>query len=416
VAFFGTQCFSAAALLALWFSGSAMAEMTAGPVSAVTQGQYLVLAANCRSCHTSKGGAPFAGGVPFETTYGFLGQLYSSNITPDRETGLGAWTEEDFIRAMRHGVAPGGKNLFPAFPYTAFTKLTTADIKSIYAYLRTIPPVRTTAPKASFWFRQRWAMSLWNMFFLNAGEVRPDRAQSDLSNRGFYLVDVLGHCGACHTPRNLFLAERTDERLTGGVELGEVESGKYRMWSAPNLTPAESGLARWSVDDLKKYLKTGYSRRAGVLGPMNEVIASSLRHLNDADIAAMAIYLKSLPAGAESGRQTLSADENTAGQALYDKHCDECHLASGRGALRKAPPVAGSAIVQARNAASLVNVILYSASPAADIPSSKNAWEDMPGFEDKMTSAEVATLANFLRTNWGNRGDRVKPGFVAGQR
>ncbi len=382
----------------------------------VERGQYLVRVANCVGCHTAKDGTPFAGGKAFQTAYRFFGEIYSSNITPDRETGLGGWTEDDFIRAMRFGVAPGKKHLFPAFPYTSFTKLATIDIKAIYAYLRTIPAVHSIAPENSVWFRQRWLMVLWNALFFEAGELVPDSGKSDAWNRGHYLVDALGHCGACHTPRNLLLAERAAAPLAGGLQIGEVEEGKYRNWSAPNLTSAESGLAKWSVEELQKYLKTGSSRRAGAFGPMNEVIGNSLRYLTDPDVTALATYIKNVPADKESSQQTLSADERAAGQVLYDKHCEECHLSTGRGGFRKAPPVAGNAIVQAQDAASLVNVIVYGAKPAEEIPSAFDAWEDMPSFKNKMTDSEIAQLANFLRVTWGNRGGRVFPNSVAAQR
>lgn len=384
--------------------------------SPVERGRYLVEVANCRSCHTTKAGTPFAGGRPFRTTHSLFGDIYSSNITPDRETGIGTWTEEDFIRTMRSGVAPGEKRLFPAFPYTSFTKLSTADIKAIYAYLRTIPATRSVPPRNSFWFRQRWVMRLWNALFFNEGELALDSSKSQAWNQGRYLVEALGHCGACHTPRNLVLAERTGAQFAGGVHIDEVEAGKDRTWSAPNITSAEIGLAKWSLNDLQKYLKSGASRRAGVLGPMNEVIANSLSDMTDADAAAMALYVKSLPAAGEGSQQTLSADERAAGQALYDKYCEECHLSTGRGGFRKAPPVAGSPIVQARDAASLLNVILYGAKPAAENPHAFDAWEDMQAFKDKMTDTEIAQLANFLRTTWGNQGSRVSSKAVAVQR
>jgi mono/diheme cytochrome c family protein len=257
---------------------------------------------------------------------------------------------------------------------------------------------------------------MWNTLFFTEGEVTTNAAQSEAWNRGFYLVETLGHCGACHTPRNVLLAERSEQRLTGGVAVGEVEPGKNRSWSAPNLTSAESGLSRWSLDELEKYLKSGFSRRAGVLGPMNEVIANSLRYLTDSDIAAMAVYLKSLPANGESPQQMLGAAEHASGQALYEQYCDECHLSTGRGGFRKAPPVAGSPMVQASSAASIVNVILYGATPASGLPASLDAWEDMAGFKDKMTDAQGADLANYLRSSWGNRGDHVRASFVAEQR
>jgi mono/diheme cytochrome c family protein len=384
--------------------------------SAVERGRYLAQAANCSSCHTAKGGKAFAGGRAFETSYGFAGKLYSSNITPDRDTGLGLWTEQDFIQAMRLGLGRGGQHLFPAFPYTAFTRLTTADIKAIYAYLRTVPAVRARPPANSFWFQQRWAMALWNSLYFTPGEFVPDARQSTAWNRGYYLVEALGHCSACHTPRNLLLAEDSGAHMSGGALIDAVEAGKSRRWFAPNLTAAQSGLAQWSADDLQKYLKLGHNRWAGTLGPMNEVIANSLQTLTDADIAAMAVYIRSLAGSGESAQITLSAAERAAGQALYDKHCAECHRASGRGGFRKAPPVAGSTIVQAKDAASLVNIILYGAYPAAEIPASFNTWEDMPAFRHKMTDAEVSQLVNFLRATWGNRGGRVSAAFVADQR
>jgi mono/diheme cytochrome c family protein len=416
----GSVVLAVTALLWLFFGMHARKQVPqtigAAGQSLAARGQYLVSAANCRSCHTAKAGAPFAGGRPFRTTYGFFGDIYSSNITPDRETGLGAWTEDEFIRAMRSGIAPRGRHLFPAFPYTSFTKLSTADIKAIYIYLRTIPATRSVPPKNSFWFRQRWVMPLWNALFLKEGELGSDSSKSYEWNEGRYLVEGLGHCGACHTPRNLMLAERTGAKFTGGLHTDEVEAEKSRTWSAPNLTSAGIGLAKWSVDDLKKYLKSGSSRRAGVFGPMNEVIANSLRYLTDADAAAVAVYLKSLPADGEGSQQTLSADERAAGQALYDKHCEECHLSTGRGGFRKAPPLAGSAIVQAPQAASLVNVIIYGATPAEGLPNAFDAWEDMAGFKDKMTDTEIAQLVNFLRSAWENRGGRVAPRAVAEQR
>jgi mono/diheme cytochrome c family protein len=394
-----------------------MAADIQGPAaSVIEQGRYLVQLANCTSCHTVKGGAGFAGGKAFQTPYAFLGKVYSSNITPDRATGIGSWTESDFVLAMRTGVAPGGKRLFPAFPYPSFTKLTDGDLKAIFAYLRTIPAVSSTPPRNGFWFRQRWALRLWSSWFLRPGVIVGEQRQSPELERGRYLVEALGHCGACHTPRNWLLAERRDAALSGGTQLSEVANDRLRLWSAPNLTAAAGGLAKWSLEDVRKYLKTGNSRRAGLFGPMNEVIANSLRFLSDSDAAAMALYLKSLPANLDSPQQTLADGEMAAGQSLYEKHCEECHLSTGRGGFRKAPPVSGNSVVQTSNPASLINVILYGAAAAPDMPSNPEAWEDMAGFKDKMGDEEIAQLSNFLRASWGNRGSRVLPSAVAAQR
>lgn len=384
----------------------------------VEKGRYLATAGNCISCHTRAGGEPFTGGLAFNlpAPYGFLGQIHSTNITPDPETGIGKWTEEQFVRAMHTGVDADGDRLFPAFPYTSFTLVTTDDLKAIYAYLKTVAPVRYTPPSNGFAFAMRWPMMVWNGLFFKEGRYQPDTAQSAEWNRGAYLVEGLGHCSACHTPRNLLLAERTDVKLSGGVQPDVVEEGKIRAWSAVNLTSASSGLGGWSVDEIAKYLKSGHSTKAGIFGPMNEVIVNSLQHLTAEDAKAMAVYLKSLPPVGDSPQQTLSDEQRTVGEKLYKTHCDECHVASGRGAFMKAPPVAGSAIVQAGNPASLINVILYGAKVGKGGPSPFGAWEDMPSFAKKMSDAEVATLANFLRSNWNNKGGPVSSADVAQQR
>jgi len=389
----------------------------APPVDPVlVRGEYLTKAGNCFSCHTRHGGEPFAGGLAFETPYTFLGKIHSTNITPDPETGIGTWTEEQFRRAMHEGVAPNGAKLFPAFPYTDFTLVSDEDVNAIYAYLKTIPPVKYTPPSNGIAFAMRWPMTFWNAMFFKEGRFQPDTTKSDEWNRGAYLVEGLGHCGACHTPRNIALAEREELALSGGTQRDLVAEGKVRTWAAVNLTQAKSGLAAWPVEQIARYLKTGHSTKAGIFGPMNEVIINSLQHLTVEDTKAMAVYLKSLPALNESPKQTLTDEQKTAAEALYKKHCDECHLASGRGAFMKAPPLAGSAIVQAMSPASLLNAILYGAKVGKGGPSPFGAWEDMPSFATKMTDEEIAAVANYVRSNWDNLGGPVKPADVAKQR
>lgn len=382
----------------------------------VVKGEYLARAGNCISCHTRPGGEPFTGGFAFTTPYGFLGKIHSTNITPDPETGIGTWTEEQFVRAMHTGVAATGSRLFPAFPYTALTLVTTDDLKAIYAYLKSLPPVRYTPPANGILFSQRWPMIFWNALFFKEGRYQPDSAQSAEWNRGAYLVEGLGHCSACHTPRNIFLAERPSLKLSGGTQPDIVEEGKIRTWSAVNLTSASTGLGPWPVEQIARYLKTGHNTKAGIFGPMNDVIINSLQYLSVEDTKAMAVYLKSLPPIGESPTQTLTDDERAAGEALYKKHCEDCHLTSGRGAFLKAPPIAGSPIVQAAHPASLINSILYGAKVGKGSPLPFGAWEDMKSFADKMTDQEIATLANYLRTSWDNKGGRVSPSDVAKQR
>lgn len=386
----------------------------------VEKGKYLALAGNCISCHTRQGGEPYAGGLPMKTPYIFLGTLHSTNITPDPETGIGTWTEEQFIRAMHTGVSANGTHLLPAFPYTSFTLVSVDDVNAIYAYLKTIPPVKYRPPANSPLFAFRFAtnigMKFWNALFFKEGRFQPDASQSEEWNRGAYLVEGLGHCSACHTPRNIFMAEKTSEKLTGGALPDLVAEDKYREWSGVNLTSAKSGLGAWPVGEIAKYLKTGHSMKAGIYGPMNEVVINSLQHLSVEDTKAMAVYLKSLPPAGESPTQTLSEAQKTAGEALYKTHCDECHLASGRGAFMKAPPIAGSAVVQAKNPASLINTILYGAKVGKGGPTPFGAWEDMKSFADKMSDQEIATLATYVRGTWDNKGGPVSAGDVAKQR
>jgi mono/diheme cytochrome c family protein len=374
------------------------------------RGRYLANAGNCVSCHTRAGAKPFSGGVMFETPFGVI---YSSNITPDIDTGIGRWTADDLRRAMHEGIAAGGYRLFPAFPYTSFTKVTDEDVDAIYAYLRTIKAVRYKPPPSDFLFTQRWVLGLWNSLFFTEGRFSLDTAHSAEWNRGAYLVDGLGHCGACHTPRNGLMAESAANAYSGGRIQDKVTETKVRNWSAVNLTPAQSGLASWSVDDLTKYLKTGFSLRAGTFGPMNEVIVNSLAKLGDDDVRAIAVYLKSLPPHEYSGA-SIGPDQMEAGRSIYKERCEKCHSASGRGGLLSGPPLSGSAVVQADDPASLINIIIYGPDRPKDV--SMGAWETMKPYGDVLNDPEIAALSNFIRGSWGNRARAVSPGDVSRQR
>lgn len=381
----------------------------------VQRGEYLARMGNCISCHTVHGGEPFAGGLSFKTPYAFLGTLYSTNITPDEETGIGRWSEADFVKAMHTGEGPDG-NFFPAFPYTAFTKVSEDDVKAIYAYLRTVKPVKYEPPANSFVFQFRFAMKIWNALFFEEGRFAADASQSEEWNRGAYLVNGLGHCGACHTPRNFALAEKADQHLWGAVVPDVVLEGQYRPWFAVNLTQTKNGgLGAWSAEDIRRYLKTGHNRWAGTFGPMNEVIANSLSHMTEEDAKAMAAYIKSLPPAPDSPAMTLTEEEKKFGEELYLKHCEECHARSGRGGFMKAPPVAGSAIAQGRDPASLINIILYGAEPAKSL-NPPGAWESMRSFRDRMNDEEIAAVSNYVRSTWNNTGSKVTARDVAKQR
>lgn len=384
----------------------------------VEKGKYLAAAGNCISCHTGAGSEPFAGGVEFETPFGML---YSTNITPDRGSGIGGWTLEDFTRALREGVRPDGEHLYPAFPYTAFTKVTDQDVAALFAYLKSVPPVAASpqANRLRFPFSQRWSVKAWKALYFEPGSYVHDQRQSELWNRGAYLVQGLGHCSMCHSPRTLLAGEDSDRAMSGGTYRDNV-AGRVLDWSASNLTSARDGLQSWSVSDIVSYLKFGCSARAGVFGPMNDVVVNSTRHLSEEDLGAIALYLKSLPAVSQlEPVASTAAAQSGDGELQYDIHCGTCHLSDGRGSDTTGPPLAGSAIVQAVDPASLVNITLYGAQLPATPPSEQwrlRKWQAMEAFGEKLSDEAAAALLTYVRAAWGNRAEAVNAADVAKQR
>jgi len=409
-----TGCFESvrgiAAALLLWLT--AFATLADGP--SPERGEYLARAGNCGSCHTAPGGAAMAGGVAFETPFG---KIYSTNITPDPQFGIGNWSEAQFAQALRKGVRPDGTHLYPVFPYTAYTKVTDEDASALFAYLKSVPASSEATPKneMSFPFNQRWLMGLWKALFFEEGPYQPVAAQSKEWNRGAYLVEGLGHCSACHSPRNFLGAERSSAAMTGGTYLDRVPSGAIRPWSAPNLTSAASGLGEWSVEDIAAYLKQGRNAHVSVSGPMNEVILNSTQHLSDEDVRAMSVYLKSLPAHEGQNSSPASDEVMAEGSLVYDVHCGTCHLPTGAGSEDTGTALARfSPIVQANDPASLINIILYG--PPLPEPNLPAKWQKMEPFAEKLTDEEVAQLASFVRGSWGNKAGAVTAEQVAKQR
>jgi mono/diheme cytochrome c family protein len=401
----------------------------------IEKGKYLATAGDCISCHTRPGGEEFAGGLPLKTPFG---TIYTANITSDKDTGIGGWTEDQLKRAMREGIADDGDHLYPAFPYTAYTKVTDEDIHAIYAYLQSLKPVKYNPPanEMSFPYSQRGLLTVWNKLFLKTGPYTPDTSQSAEWNRGAYLVEGLGHCGACHTPRNQLGGERTSQALTGGtyndaivdsVHENEIvkQDNMIRPWSAVNLTSSPQGLGAWSIEEITAYLKTGHNARAGAFGPMAQVVTNSTSKLTDADAHAMAVYLKSLPPMAQDMEKAPSADQMQKGEIAFTVRCGDCHLPTGLGSPKTAdadptkvsPPLVGNAVVMAHDPATLINTILYGAHE--DVLDDK-AWPKMPGFELDfglgMDDEQVAALASYVRNSWGNKGSAVDAKDVAKQR
>ena len=416
--------------------GAVCAALPAQPPDArrlVEEGRYLAIAGDCVACHTRAHGEPFSGGRPLYTPFGVL---YSANITTDPKTGIGAWSESQFERALREGIAADGTHLYRAFPYTAYTKLTDHDVHAIYAYLRSLKPVNYAPPsnKMPFPFSVRALLGGWNMMFFEAGRYSPNPSRSAEWNRGAYLTQALGHCGACHSPRNFFGGERTYEGLTGGEYLDEIadevvndkitpmDESTVRPWSAANLTPSLSGLGAWSLDAIAAYLKTGHSERAAAFGPMSEVIGKSTSQLTDQDIHAIAVYLKSLPPATQGAPPKPAADALKSGEIVYTTRCGDCHLPTGLGmprvanadASKTAPPLAGNAALQAPDPATLINVILYGAHEAA---LTDGSWPKMSGFELSvgLNDEQIAALCTYVRSSWGNQAGAVDAAAVAKQ-
>jgi mono/diheme cytochrome c family protein len=382
----------------LFWTGSVCAEPSH---SMVERGRYLAQAGDCAACHTAPGGEPYAGGRAIPTPFG---TIYSTNITPDKDTGLGNWTEEGFYRAVHEGIRRDGKHLYPAFPYPSYTKLTRQDVDALKAFLETVPPVRreNKATELPWPLSVREVMSGWNEMFFHAGEYQPDPGQSAEWNRGAYLVEGLGHCGACHTPKNVVGAVKTKHRLEGGY--GE-------NWYATSLTnDARDGLGDWTLDDIVKYLKSGSNLKAAATGPMAEVIENSTQHLNDADLRAIAVYLKSVPAASEEQKAESDPQRLARGEAIYRDQCAGCHMEDGTGQEHAFPPLRGNAVVQAKKPGTMLHMILDGAQIAAT--KSNPSGLKMPAFDWKLSDQDAADLATYLRAAWGNKASAVSASDV----
>jgi mono/diheme cytochrome c family protein len=381
-------------------AGQAQAEPSADTIA---RGKALTEAADCASCHTADPAKPFAGGKRIDTPFG---GIYSPNLTPDRDTGIGAWSDTDFYRALRYGEDPDGSRYYPAFPYPYFTKLIRDDILAIRAYLATLTPFRNTPPEPELrWpLNYRVVMRLWNFWFFRPGIFEPDQQKSPEWNRGGYLVEGAAHCGACHTPKNLFGADKRGRAFSGGLVQG---------WFAPRLDGAErGGLKSWSADDIVEYLQSGRNGKSHADGLMAEVVVNSTSVMSDADVRAIAVYLKGLPAGVPEPAVTPPPQADmTAGKAIYAHACVSCHEADGSGAPRIYPPLPGNANLQSADAASTLRIILDGAQTVTT-PRAPNAGS-MPGYARQLSDSEIADVTNYVRNSWGNAAPLVTPAQVA---
>jgi mono/diheme cytochrome c family protein len=382
--------------------------------SLVDRGRYLIRAADCEACHTAIGGQPFAGGRAFVLPFG---TMYSTNVTPDRDTGIGQYTDADFLAAVHRGVRRDGARLYPAMPYPSYTYLTDADALAIKAYLFSLEPINAPAiPNTfAFPFNQRWGMAVWAAMFNANRRFEPHANQSAEWNRGAYLVEALAHCGECHTPRNLFQALDNRHKFAGAVTGG---------WRAFNITsdPA-SGVGDWTNQSLTRYLATGHAEGRGTAaGPMGEAVDLSLVHLTGEDIAAMVAYLRTNPPIANPSLpaprppNAIAAREpgeggNPLGEQIYAEACASCHGWTGKSPISGLATIAGARSVNDPSGVNVAQAILFGGGRKPG-----EAGMAMPAFGDAYSDAEIAAVANYVTASFGAAGSRLTAQNVAGIR
>ena len=410
------------AILALLGSTAAMAAQDSSH-ALIQQGEYLARAGDCVACHTAKGGKPFAGGLAMETP---IGLIYSTNITPDK-SGIGDYSFEDFDKAVRHGIAKNGSTLYPAMPYPSYARVNQADMQALYAYFMSgVKPVaqENQAVDIPWPMSMRWPLAMWRWMFAPAVEDFTPVAQQDpVVSRGAYLVEGLGHCGACHTPRALTMQEKALSATDGSTFLSG--SAPLESWIAKNLRgDHKDGLGSWNEAQLVQFLKTGRSDRSAVFGGMSDVIVHSMQYMSEADLTAIARYLKSLPAvdSADKPHQydpavadaLWNGDDSKRGAAVYIDNCAACHRTDGNGYTRVFPALAGNPVLQSDDPTSLIHIVLK----GGTLPATHTAPSTftMPAFDWRLSDQEVADVVNFISTSWGNQAGEVKATDVKGLR
>jgi mono/diheme cytochrome c family protein len=366
-----------------------------GPVQQVTassekiaRGRYLTQAADCAACHTAAGGAPLAGGYPLDTPFG---TIYGSNLTPSADQGIGRWTKDDFFLALTQGVAPGGRHLYPAMPYTSYKGISREDADAIYAYLMSRPAVDVAIPanEMPFPFNQRMALIGWNLLFRNSDPL-PASSQGSSAEwqRGRYLSDVLGHCGECHTPRGMLGQMEVNKPMQGG-DLGR--------FIAPDITPQALAQRGWTPEDLSRFLSTGLAPQGSAFSEMHMVVDLSTRHLTPEDHRALVTYLMGdkppQPVAAKIGQGS------DAGRITYLDQCSACHERDGAGIPHVAVAMRDNATLRQPDGKNLI-VSVLDGLPAQQFPGNES-MQSMPGFADRLDDAQIAELVNYLRVTWG---------------
>lgn len=379
---------AASCLTYLAQAAAAGAESATPDKATIAHGEYLARVGDCVACHTAAGGKPFAGGQMMHSPFGTIA---SSNITPDQDTGIGKWTEAQFYGALHKGVEADGSYIYPAMPYQWFTRITPDDVHAIWVYLKSVPAVH--APNKPndliFPFNVRAGIGGWNALYFKEGTFKPDTSKPADWNRGAYLVEGLGHCSDCHTPKNTAQAPIDSEAFAGG---------KIDDWFAPNITSdPKEGIGTWSADTIVAYLKKGGAPGKGVaIGPMAQTVHDSLSHLTDADLHDIAVYLKSLPPKSTykiAGMQSTYVHD--AGVQVYLTNCASCHQPNGQGLGQDVPPLANNGAVIAKGPENVIRAVLGGLR-------AQDSYGPMPGFATVLTPQQIADVVNYVRTSWGN--------------
>ena len=374
----------------------------------VQRGAYLARAGDCVACHTAPGGKPFIGGLKMDMP---IGAIYSTNITPDKTHGIGNYSFAQFDRAVRHGVAPGGKHLYPAMPYPSYARVNQADMKALYAYFMqgVAPDATPNRPADMTWpMTIRWPLAIWNWLFVRDTSFTPDPKQSAQWNRGAYLVEGLGHCGSCHTPRGLFFQEKA---LSARGPNGDfyLTGSQVEHWFATNLRG--SCMQKWTAGDIAELLQAGKTANFTALGSMTEVIAHSTQHLKPDDLQAMAVYIKSLKpvvvAQTPAGKDSATVQR---GAAIYNQHCVACHQANGQGLPQVFPGLAKNATVQCSDPNNSIRVVLAGGSTV--VTEKAPAPMAMPPFAQSLNDQQVADVVTYIRATWGNGASAATPDQV----
>ena len=387
----------------------------------IDRGAYLARAGNCMTCHTARGATPYAGGRAIDTPFG---AVYTSNLTPDNSTGLGTWNAAHFYRAMHNGRSKDGRLLNPVFPYTNYTLVTRADSDALFAFLRSLPAANSPAKPSGlrFPYNLQASLAVWRALYFTPGKSGPDTAAAPGKiaktaewHRGAYLVNGMGHCSACHTPRDALGGEVASKNLAGGLI-------PVQNWYAPSLvSPHEAGTAAWTIQETVRLLKTGVAREASIGGPMTEVVQGGTQHLTDQDLSAMAVYLNSLPQDTRP-QKTDAARPPTAvamqGALLYEQQCAKCHGADGKGqrladsaglagGTMAYPALAANRAVTMPQTANLVQVVLHGGYPPSTAGNPRPFG--MPPFVLLLGDDDIAAVLTHIRTSWGNQAALVSP-------